>query len=74
MTDVGRFSSKRQTITFVPAAVKALNELVEMTGEKDTDVVNRAVQVYAFIEKQIRAGKTLKVQAEDGSLETVHIV
>ena len=74
MSDVVQFKSKRQSITFVPSAAKAVNELVELTGDKDTDVVNKAVQVYAFIVKQLQEGKTLKLSDKDGATETVHIV
>jgi nucleoid-associated protein YejK len=75
MAEMSKFPPVRKSITFVPPSVKALNELTEATQLSDTDVVNKAVQVYAFINVQTRSGKKLALVDEvDGRTEYVHIV
>lgn len=74
MTEIAKFPSSRKSITFVPPSVKALNELKGVTELNETEIVNRAVQVFAFIETQIRSGKRLALVDEDGCTEYVHIV
>lgn len=76
MGDVTQFpAQKRQSITFVPSSVKAINELVQLTGDSETDTINRAVQVWAFLSVQVNNGKRIVlVDDETGASETVVIV
>lgn len=67
-------ANERYSVTLVPPAVEAIGQLTEATGLSKTDVINRAVQVYAFIEERIREGSDLLLRKEDGGTERVHIV
>ncbi|WP_394814718.1 hypothetical protein [Streptomyces millisiae] len=66
--------SERYSVTFVPAAVQAVQELTEISALSKSDVINRAVQVYAFLAREMAEGRQVLLRTEDGSLERVHIV
>ncbi|MFF3269406.1 hypothetical protein ACFYWU_00505 [Streptomyces chrestomyceticus] len=72
--DDRRPGNERYSITLVPPAVEAVNLLTAATGLTKTDVINRAVQVYAFIEECIREGSDVLLRNRDGEIERVHIV
>ncbi len=72
--NVSRLTGRRITIGFVPTAVTGLDWLVRNKRMKQNDVVNRSVQVYAFIERELAKGKKLSLVSEDGSTETVNII
>lgn len=44
----------------------ALGKLQARTGMKKVDIVNRAVQLYKFVEAQMREGNELVVRDENG--------
>ncbi|MFF7699287.1 hypothetical protein [Streptomyces lydicus] len=67
-------TSERYSVTFVPPAVQAIGELTDATGLSKTDVINRAVQIYALLEAQRRKGSEVLLRNSDGELERVHIV
>ncbi|WP_411080626.1 hypothetical protein [Streptomyces sp. cmx-18-6] len=67
-------TSERYSVTLVPPAVDAVNKLTAATGLSKTDVINRAVQVYAFIEERLHGGSDLLLRNQDGETEHVHIV
>lgn len=67
-------ASERFSVTFVPPAAQAVRELVEATGLNKADVINRAVQIYAFLEDHRRKGNDLLLRSPDGETERVHIV
>lgn len=52
----------------------AVAELTEATGLSKADVINRAVQIYAFLEAQRAQGREVLLQDPQGALERVHIV
>jgi hypothetical protein len=66
--------SQRFSITFTAGSVKAIEEVMGLTQESQPEAINRAVRIYAFIERQRAEGKELMVQDKDGQLEPVHIV
>ncbi|WP_461010714.1 hypothetical protein [Streptomyces capparidis] len=66
--------NERYSVTLVPPAVEAINQLTAATGLTKTDVINRAVQVYAFIEERIRGGNDVLLRNPDGETERVLIV
>lgn len=72
--DITFLTGRRVTIGFTPRATTDLDELTVQTGMKQNDVVNRAVQVYAFIERELAQGKKLILGSPDGSTETVNII
>ncbi|WP_234370603.1 hypothetical protein [Streptomyces luridiscabiei] len=54
--------------------MEAVNQLTAVTGLSKTDVINRAVQVYAFIEERLHGGSDLLLRNQEGETERVHIV
>ncbi|MFF9639802.1 hypothetical protein ACF1D2_35135 [Streptomyces bacillaris] len=67
-------ASERYSVTLVPPAVQAVAELTESTGLSKADVINRAVQIYAFLEAQTRDGADILLRGPDGTPERLHIV
>lgn len=63
--------SERITVTITPRTRAALEGLVAETGLSQTDVVNRAVQLYAFVDGADRGGARLVVQWPSGDSEVV---
>jgi hypothetical protein len=67
----------RVTVNLTPSAVSALETLGQKTGLGKTDVINRALQVYMFIdqliEEQGRANSLTVVNA-DGQPERIYIL
>lgn len=55
-------SLDRVTINLVPRASRALAEVMDLTKDSKTDCVNRALPVYAYIEKVLASGGSLTVQ------------
>ncbi|GAA1044454.1 MULTISPECIES: hypothetical protein [Streptomyces] len=66
--------SVRYSVTLVPPAARAVDDLVEATGLNKADVINRAVQIYAFLEERMREGKVVLLRGPDEKEERVHIV
>lgn len=65
---------RRVTIGFIPHATADLDWLAAYKQMKQNDVANRAVQVYAVIERELAKGKKLMFASEDGTTETVNII
>jgi hypothetical protein len=53
---------ERVTVNLVPPASKALVKVIDLTGLSKTDTVNRAVQLYAFVEDIIAGGGEVLVR------------
>lgn len=69
-----RTDNERFTVTLIATAATAVGTLMRITGMSKTDVINRAVQVYAFLAQQMADGKEILLRDEEGNLERVHIV
>ncbi|MEU7649928.1 hypothetical protein [Streptomyces huasconensis] len=69
-----RTESERFTVTLIATAAQAVATLMHLTGLSKTDVINRAVQVYAFLAQQMAEGKEILLRDEEGNTERVHIV
>ena len=48
---------ERITVALIPKAAADLQKLLARTGLSKTDIANRAITAYEFIEAQISAGK-----------------
>lgn len=59
------------TVNLVPRAIGALEWIAGYTGYTKTDVINRALQLYAVVEQARELGKTLAVITKDGSIERI---
>jgi hypothetical protein len=53
--------TERITVGLIPKVVKELNDLQQKTGMSKTDLVNRAVSLYVFIEEHLSRGEELKL-------------
>lgn len=56
---------QRVTFNLSAAASAALKELVDMTGETQTGMLNNALVAYAYLKRSTRQG-TLKIVRHDG--------
>jgi hypothetical protein len=57
---------ERVNVALIADSAAALGKLQQRTGLKKVDIVNRAVQLYEFLEAQMREGRELVVRDEDG--------
>jgi hypothetical protein len=67
--------SERITVALVPKAGEDLQRLQDRTSLSKTDLVNRAITLYEFIDAQQRAGRGLQIRdRESGETRTVLIM
>ena len=52
----------RMTVSLIPRTVEELEQLTEKTGMSKTDIVNRAISLYAFVTQQLDSGQELLVR------------
>ena len=57
----------RVTVNLTARSTQALDELVELTGDTQTDTINRALQIYAHLERTARNGGSLYVRETTSS-------
>ena len=71
--DAARLSPpERITIALIPKVGDELRQLVARTRLSKTDVVNRAITLYEFIDAQQRAGQEILIRnKETGETQTV---
>jgi hypothetical protein len=50
------------SISLIPRTTEELEQLHEKTGMSKTDIVNRAISLYAFVTEQLDAGQELLVR------------
>jgi hypothetical protein len=55
----------RITVNLGSKAAAALDQAVKLTGDTKTDTINRALQIYAHLEKVIQDGGTLYTRSAD---------
>ena len=67
--------TERLTVGMIPKALGDLDELQTLTGLSKTDVINRAVSLYAFVAQQLAEGNELLVRDGDSrEVERVHLL
>jgi hypothetical protein len=65
----------RIMVALIPNAAKDLRKLQDRTGLPKTDLVNRAITLYEFIDGQQRAGRELLVRDSDsGETQVIRIL
>lgn len=68
-------ATDRITVALIPKAGEDLQRLQDRTSLSKTDLVNRAITLYEFIEAQQRAGRELLVRdSKTGEMQTVLIL
>ena len=54
-----RPQAERITVALIPQSADDLQHLLDKTGLSKTDLVNRAITLYEFIDSQLRGGQDL---------------
>ena len=62
------------TVILIPQADGDLARLHDRTGMSRTDLVNRAVSLYEFIDAQTRDGAEVVVRAADGTEKAMRLL
>lgn len=63
---------ERVTVNLTPRSIRALEEVITRSGDSKTDTINRALQVYAFLEEIGHRGGAVYVRdGEAAELERV---
>jgi hypothetical protein len=66
---------ERITVALIPKAAGDLKKLLDRTGLSKTDITNRAITLYEFIEAQISAGKAVIISdPETGETQVVRFL
>jgi hypothetical protein len=60
--ETARLQPDRITVALIPQSSADLQHLQEMTSLSKTDLVNRAITLYEFIDSQLRAGQDLIIR------------
>ena len=70
-----RTAAERITVALIPQAGDDLQRLQDRTGLSKTDLANRAIILYEFIDSQLKAGKDLIVKdRETGESQLVKLL
>lgn len=65
---------ERVTVNLTARASRALELATELTGDTKTDTINRALQIYAFLEQVSAGGGSIYVrEAPDAELERLKV-
>ncbi|MEU8138629.1 hypothetical protein [Streptodolium elevatio] len=64
----------RFSVKLIPAAQKAMAKLMARTGLSKTDVTNRAVQVYGYLEDRKGEGYEILLRDPNGAVERLQIM
>ncbi|MGY4989189.1 hypothetical protein [Streptomyces nigrescens] len=65
----------RVTLNLTPRSVEAIKQVEKIHKETRTDIINRAVQLYAMVEKAVDAGGSLYLRpSKDAPLERLTIL
>jgi hypothetical protein len=63
----------RITVSLAPVAMKALRDAAQLNEESHTDVINRAIQLYALWSMVVAEGGTFLVEREDGRTASIRL-
>ena len=58
---------ERVTVNLTARSSQALQVAVELTGDTKTDTINRALQIYAFLQQAIAQGGSIHVRESTGA-------
>src|SRR6516162_1462410 len=66
---------ERITVALIPKAGDDLQRLQDRTGLSKTDIANRAITLYEFIDGQLRTGRDVLIRDNDtGETQTVRLL
>jgi hypothetical protein len=66
-------SSERITVTLIPRVAADLETIQDRTNMSKTDIVNRAITLYQFVDATLTAGAELIVR-HDGKEEIIRLL
>ena len=67
--------TERITVALIPKAGEDLQRLQERTSLSKTDITNRAITLYEFIDAQLRAGRDVLIRdGKTGETQLVRIL
>jgi len=73
-TATDRSPLERVTVNLTARSSRALELATELTGDTKTDTINRAVQIYAFLEQITAHGGSVHVrESADSELERLKV-
>jgi hypothetical protein len=73
--NAGPPSPERITVALIPKAVAELQNLQDRTNLSKTDIVNRAISLYDFVDQELRAGRDLLIRdATTGETERIRLL
>lgn len=73
--DVARPQADRITVALIPKAGEDLQHLQDWTGLSKTDITNRAISLYEFIDAQMRAGRDVLIRDnKTGEVQLVRLL
>ncbi len=67
-------TANRLTVGLNSDAVVAMEQLQQRTSLNKADIINRAVQIYDFLDEQTRQGHQLLLRDEAGEVERVRFL
>ena len=67
-------AQRRVTVNLIPRTSRALDEAIDLTGDNLSDTVNRAIRVYAWIEREIALGNVVLIGDQDGTFRGVELL
>ena len=67
-------ASERITVALIPKAAAELALLQERTGLSKTDLANRAISLYEFIDGEMSDGREILVRDADGTVLVVKLL
>lgn len=71
----GTSNAERITVALIPKAAADLRRLQAATHLSKTDIANRAISIYEFLESQLRAGNDLLVRnSETGETQLIRFL
>jgi hypothetical protein len=62
----GGSNLERVTVNLTPRSVAALDALVQLTGDTKTDAINKALQIYSYLQNVLHNSGALYVRESDG--------
>jgi hypothetical protein len=67
--------AERITVALIPKAAEDLQRLQDRTGLSKTDLANRAISLYEFIDAQLSAGRDLLIRdSTTGEIQSVRLL
>lgn len=61
------------TVNLIPRAYTALEQVSAATGDNKTESINRAIQLYAWVQRMLDAGESIHVVSKTGTVREVQI-